>query len=86
MLASLRDDADAHSWLRTAMASSFSPVECMKIELLCCSVALERQAMLQRICSDGCETNDMTWLVALSPLKSKDEYERVVRHEMSYTQ
>jgi len=82
MLSSMSDDADAHRWLRTAMASNFSPVECMNMELLSCSGESERQAMLHRIYSEGCETNELMWLIALSQSKGRDECERILRVEM----
>jgi len=82
MLSSMSGDADAHCWLRTAMASNFSPVECMNMELLSCSGELERQAMLHRIYSEECETNDLTWLIVLGQSKGRDECERILLVEM----
>ncbi len=83
MLSSLRDDVAAHEGLRTVMTSCFPPLECMNIELLSCAGQPARQVVIMdRIYRDGCETNEMTWLVLLMQLKSKEECERIVQEDM----
>ena len=84
LLARMADDADAHRWLQTAMASHFPVVECANMELMSHRESSERQQqmVLRRVTAAGCETNELTWLVALSQSKEKIECEQIVRVEM----
>jgi len=79
--ASQRRDCLLTAW-REATAAKCSTVDSINMELLSCSSESDRLNLLHRLFAEGCETNKLTWLIALSQSKGRDECERILRVEM----